>query len=88
MTIRKLIFSSFLGFTLVCAGAMLAQDIGSRYPAIGDALRHIHEASQKIDDAEHAHNGLGGHGKKAQELLEQANRELKEAAEYLDHQHH
>jgi hypothetical protein len=88
MTLRKLTFSSLLGFALVCSGAMLAQDIGSKYPAIGEAQRHIHEASQKIDEAEQAHHGLGGHGKKAQELLEQANGELKEAAGYLDHQHH
>ncbi len=88
MTIRKLTFSSLLGFTLVCAGAMLAQDIGSKYPALGEAQRHIHEASEKIDEAEQAHHGLGGHGKKAKELLAQANHELQEAAEYLDHEHH
>ncbi len=64
MTIRKVTFSSLLGFTLVCAGAMLAQDIGSRYPAIGDAQRHIHEASEKIDEAEQGIMDSGATAKK------------------------
>lgn len=89
MTMRKLAFSSLLAFALVCAAATLAQgpapDISDKYPALRGAQQHIQEAYGKIDEAQTAHHGLGDHGQKAKELLTQASRELKEAAEYLDH---
>jgi hypothetical protein len=90
MNIRKLAFSSLLGLALLCAGALLAQapkpNISDKYPSLQEAQHHIQEAYEKIDTAQQAHHGeLGGHGEKAKDLLAQANRELKEAAEYLDH---
>lgn len=92
MKIRKLAFSSLLGLALLCAGALLAQapapNISDKYPALREAQQRIQEAYGKIGEAQQAHHGLGDHGEKAKELLAQANRELKEAAEYLDHEHH
>jgi len=90
MKMRKVAFSSLVGVALLCAGALLAQapapNISDKYPSLREAQQHIHEAYEKIGTAQQAHHGeLGGHGEKAKELLAQANHELKEAAEYLDH---
>ena len=88
MTIRKLTVSSLLGFhPRLCrsnVGSGYRQQIPSHW---GRSTTHP-RSFPKDDEAEQAHHQLGGHGKKAKELLEQANGELKEAAGYLDHQHH
>ena len=54
----------------------------SRHPNIAAAQRLSTQAYDKIVAAQKANEfDLGGHAQKAKELLEQANRELKEAAE-------
>jgi hypothetical protein len=91
MSLRNIVLSSVFGGALICGGVVLAQapspNIGDKYPSLQEAQRHIHEAYEKIDTAQQAHHGeLGGHGEKAKDLLAEANRELKEAAEYLNHE--
>jgi hypothetical protein len=81
-----------LGLTLV--GATFAQrpetDIDpSRHPNLAEAQKHVVEAYNKTVEAQQANKDeLGGHAEKAIQLLDQANRELKLAAEYSDHHHH
>jgi len=58
----------------------------ARHPNLAEAQHHILQAFEKIDEARHANKDqLGGHAEKAKTLLEQASRELKEAAEYANH---
>jgi len=53
-----------------------------RHPNIAAAQRLSTQAYEKIVQAQKANEfDLGGHAQKAKDLLEQANRELKEAAE-------
>jgi F0F1-type ATP synthase membrane subunit b/b' len=88
---KNLFLSAVLASVLVCGGAVLAQAPGvdidqNRHPNLADAQRHIQQAYQKIDDAQKENKDeLGGHADKAKDLLQQANRELKAAAEYADH---
>jgi hypothetical protein len=91
---KNLLLSSILAGALVCGGVVLAQAPGvdidpARHSNLAEAQRHIQQAYQKIDEAQQANRDeLGGHAAKAKDLLLQANRELKEAAEYADHGHH
>ena len=60
----------------------------NRHGNLAEAQRHVVEAWAKITEAQKANKDqLGGHAEKAIQLLEQANHELKEAAEYADHHH-
>jgi hypothetical protein len=60
----------------------------SRHPDLAEAQHHVVQAYGKIVEAQRAHKDeLGGHAEKAIQLLEQANHELKEAAEFADHRH-
>jgi hypothetical protein len=91
---KNLVLSSILAGTLVCGGVVLAQvpgvDIDAhRHPNLAEAQHHIQQAYAKIDEAQRANKDeLGGHAEKAKDLLLQADRELKEAAEYANHEHH
>ena len=61
----------------------------SKHPNLAEAQHQIAAACQKIDAAQQANKDeLGGYGEKAKELLAQASRELKEAAEYANQRHH
>lgn len=52
-----------------------------RHPNIAAAQRLTTQADNRVVDAQKANEfDLGGHAAKAKQLLEQANRELKEAA--------
>lgn len=88
---KNLFLSSVLAAALGAGGVVLAQGIGvdidaHKHPNLAEAQHHIQQAYQKIDDAQKADNDqIGGHAEKAKQLLEEANRELKEGAEYLDH---
>ena len=90
---KNLILTSLLGGVLVCGGVVLAQAPGvdidpARHGNLADAQKHIQQAYEKIDEAQHANKEqLGGHAEKAKDLLLQADRELKAAAEYADHHH-
>jgi F0F1-type ATP synthase membrane subunit b/b' len=60
----------------------------ARHANLAEAQHHILQAAEKIEAAQRANRDeLGGHAEKARELLDQASRELKEAAEYADHHH-
>ena len=91
MTKKNILLSSALGAVLMCGGVVLAQGPGvdidpHRHPDLADAQHHIQQAYARIDEAQKAnHDELGGHAQKAKDLLDGANRELKEAAEFADH---
>jgi len=77
---------------LVTGGAMIAQDrperdvSRGRHPNLAAAQRLVDQAFNKISAAQQANEfDMDGHAAKAKELLEQANRELKEAAEAANH---
>jgi hypothetical protein len=60
----------------------------ARHPNLAEAQHHILQAFEKIDEAQRANKDQpGGHAEKAKALLDQASRELKEAAEYANHHH-
>jgi hypothetical protein len=60
-----------------------------RHSHLADAQRHVVQAYDKILEAQHDNRDeLGGHAEKAIALLDQANHELKWAAEYADHHRH
>jgi hypothetical protein len=58
----------------------------TKHANLAEAQHHILQAFEKIDEAQRANKDkLGGHAEKAKQLLDQASRELKEAAEYANH---
>ncbi|HTT18277.1 MAG TPA: hypothetical protein VMG82_05000 [Candidatus Sulfotelmatobacter sp.] len=60
----------------------------SRHPNLAEAQHHVVQAYAKVVEAQKDNKDqLGGHAEKAIQLLDQANHELKEAAEYSDHHH-
>jgi formate dehydrogenase assembly factor FdhD len=86
---RKRLFLSGIAAVLICGGAVLAQvgvDVdGHKHPNLAAAQQHIQEAYAKLDEAQNIyHDKLGDHAQKAKDLLTQANREIKAAAEYAD----
>jgi hypothetical protein len=91
MKINHWILSGVLAGALVCGGVILAQAPGvdvdaHRHPDLADAQHHIQEAYGEIEKSQEAHKDqLGGHAEKARDLLAEASREVKAAAEYADH---
>ncbi len=76
------------GALLVAAGLVIAQPrpkenvSAARHPNLAAAQRLTEQAFEKIVAAQEANEfDLGGHAKHARELLDQANKELKEAAQ-------
>ena len=68
------------------AGALMAQPrrtvAPKKHPNLATAQRHIDQAWESVNRAQAANEwDLAGHAKRAKELLEQANREIKQAAE-------
>ena len=83
---RNRLLSAIFGSVLVVGGLALAQPKQNiskgRHPNLAAAQRLSREAWQKVVDAQQANEwDLGGHAQKAKELLDQANNELKLAAE-------
>jgi hypothetical protein len=81
------------GLVLV-AGTALAQQqparniSGKRHPNLAAAQRLTDQAFQRITQAQQANEfDLAGHAAKAKELLDQANQELKQAAEVSNANH-
>jgi hypothetical protein len=76
-----------VGLLLIIGIAAVAQpperDISRhRHPNLAEAQRLSQQAFDKIIQAQRANEwDMNGHAQKAKELLEQVNRELKEAAE-------
>ena len=91
MKTRNLVLSGVLGGVLMCGGIVLAQAPTlsidhNKHPNLAEAQHHIQQAYQKIDEAQQANKEqLGGHADKAKQLLGEADRELKAAAEYAEH---
>ncbi|MFY9728135.1 MAG: hypothetical protein WB579_16690 [Bryobacteraceae bacterium] len=77
-----LIFSS-LALAVTLAVAQPERDIsGRRHPNLAAAQRLTQQAWEKVVAAQEANEfDMKGHAQKAKELLDQANRELKLAAE-------
>jgi hypothetical protein len=85
MTKTRLL-SGFLGSVLVVGGSALAQPKQNvskgLHPNLAAAQRLSEQAYQKIVQAQEANEfDLGGHAQKAKGLLDEVNRELKQAAE-------
>jgi len=60
-----------------------------RHPHLSAAQHLTEQAYNRITTAQQANEfDLGGHAQKAKELLDQANRELKQAAEVSNQNHH
>jgi F0F1-type ATP synthase membrane subunit b/b' len=86
---NKNFFKLLLGAVLFCGGIAIAQKTPpvqnvnpSRHPNIAAAQRLSEKAYEKIVAAQQANEfDMEGHAKKAKELLEQANEQLKQAAE-------
>jgi hypothetical protein len=85
MTMKKLLVTSVLGCMLAAAPAFAkpATNVsGKKHPNLAAAQRLSEQAFEKLTAAQQANEwDLGGHAQKAKELLEQANKEMKEAAE-------
>ncbi len=87
MTMNKVVASSVLSATLLFGGVAIAQKpahnvSGKRHPNIAAAQRLADQAYNRIVAAQKANEfDLDGHAQKAKELLDQANNELKQAAE-------
>ena len=85
MTITRLL-TAVLGALLLIGGAAIAQPkrniSGARHPNLAAAQRLSQQAWEKISAAQEANEwDMQGHAKKAKELLDEVNRELKLAAE-------
>ena len=80
-----------LGFSLFVAATALAQRppenvSAKKHPNIAEAQRFVEQAFNKITAAQQANEwDMNGHAAKAKGLLDQANAELKLAAEAANH---
>jgi len=95
MNVRKIVLGSLLSLRLIAGGISIAQgpperDVNpGRHPNIAAAQRLVDQAYGRIVDAQRANEwDMDGHAQRAKELLDQANRELKAAAEAANHHHH
>ena len=92
MTTRNMLLSGFLSLGLAAGGFMVAQPArnvsGARHPNLAAAQRLAQNAYEKISAAQSANEfDMDGHAAKAKQLLEQANNELKAAAEAANKNH-
>ena len=88
------VVGSLLGLSLATAGITIAQGppernvSPGRHPNLAAAQRLCDQAFNRIQDAQRANEwDMDGHAQKAKDLLDQANRELKAAAEAANHNH-
>lgn len=82
-----------IGKLILCSAALVlagsaalaappADNIGHRHPNLAAAQRLCTQAWERINAAQRANEfDMAGHAQKAKELLDQVNRELKQAAE-------
>jgi hypothetical protein len=84
---NQLVRTALLGAAILSTSAAFAQKpvrnvSGKRHPNLAAAQRLCDQAYNKISAAQSANEfDMDGHAQKAKELLEQANAELKKAAE-------
>jgi hypothetical protein len=87
----KLLFGSAalaLAMSVALAGAPVDNISNQKHPNLAAAQRLSTQAYEKISQAQQANEwDMGGHAAKAKDLLDQVNRELKEAAEAANHHH-
>ena len=85
--IKTRFLGAVLGMTLLAGGLAIAQPpkknvSAGRHPNLAAAQRLSQQAWEKIVAAQQANEwDMQGHAQKAKELLDQVNRELKQAAE-------
>jgi len=92
MNMRRMLAAGTVSLALIGTAWSIAQETHNidphKNPNLAAAQQYVDQALQKIADAERAHeHDMAGHAKKAQDLLSQANVELKKAAEARDHEH-
>jgi len=93
MTKVKLALSSALAAALICGGVALAQKpvenvSGKKHPNLAAAQHLSQQAFEKLVAAQQANEwDMDGHASKAKELLEQANQQIKLAAEAANKNH-
>jgi hypothetical protein len=83
---KKVLLGVMLSIGMLLGIGVYAQappvTVGHRHPNLQAAQRLCDQAYQKITAAQQANEfDMGGHAAKAKELLDQASREIKEAAE-------
>ncbi|HYW41528.1 MAG TPA: hypothetical protein VE959_01645 [Bryobacteraceae bacterium] len=84
--IKTRVLTAVLGSILIAGGIAIAQPPArnvnpGRHPNIAAAQRLTQQAWERIVQAQQANEfDMQGHAQKAKELLDQANRELKQAA--------
>jgi gas vesicle protein len=87
MKMSKSFIGAVLGLALIGGGVAVAQKpvdnvSGRRHPNLAAAQRLSQQAYEKVSAAQQANEwDMDGHAAKAKELLDQVNRELKQAAE-------
>jgi hypothetical protein len=94
MKARNAVLGSVLSLGVLASGVALVhgqpeRDVSpTRHPNLAAAQLLIDEAFNRISDARRANEwDMDGHAAKAKEFLDQANRELKLAAEAANHNH-
>jgi len=88
MKIRKLKLGSVMGLCLLTGGIVIAQNPSvenidpARHPHLAAAQHHLRMAWDESSAAQHANDwDMSGHAAHARQLMEEASRELKMAAE-------
>jgi hypothetical protein len=77
-----------LTMSVALAGPPADNVSGQKHPNLAAAQRLSTQAYEKISAAQQANEwDMNGHAQKAKDLLDQVNRELKEAAEAANHNH-
>ena len=89
MNPRQLAWTSLIALAGIAGGYAIAQDhdhdLWRRHPNLAQAERLTHQASDYLVAAQRAnHWDMHGHAAHAQELLQQADREIWEAARDAD----
>jgi len=94
MNLRGAVLASIVGVGVLASAMVIAQGppernvSHARHPNLAAAQRLVDQAFNKITAAQQANEwDLDGHAAKAKELLDQANRELKQAAETSNRDH-
>jgi hypothetical protein len=86
MKVRSIVLGAILSAGLIAGGFIVAQPARNvspaRHPNLAAAQRLTAQAYQRICDAQQANEwDMQGHAAKAKQLLDQANNELKQAAQ-------
>jgi hypothetical protein len=88
MKVRNIVFGAVAGAALLTSGFLAGQEDVSwrRHPNLAAAQHLIDQAYAKISDAQGANEwDMDGHAQKAKNHLNDANREIKMAAEAANH---